>query len=192
MTPAILKSQRDGFLRYIRGFEDGGPAILVNLMNQGRCANHENGWRAVSETLDIYLKVAKSIIDECAEINERDYFVHTNFRKRTAHEALHFTHGDRLSTSVAMVSKPSTPLSTTVVAPALTPRSTSRLETLARELTKLRSRNRVKPEASNGGGGSSQQQTPSRTSSSLGSLYGLGSHRSMKPHSTDSSTNGGN
>ncbi|KAI9758263.1 MAG: RNA polymerase I enhancer binding protein [Chaenotheca gracillima] len=70
LTPAILHSQRDGFFRYVKGVEKNGRSILENVMLQGRRPgrNDPTGWPSVRETLDLYLRAANGMIDECATI----------------------------------------------------------------------------------------------------------------------------
>lgn len=74
LTPPTLKKQRDGFFKYIQAVERSGPAVLSNLMRQGAAPGDENGWAAVTRTLGMYLHLANSIINECLEIANVDYF----------------------------------------------------------------------------------------------------------------------
>ncbi|KAI4718263.1 hypothetical protein E4T48_05578 [Aureobasidium sp. EXF-10727] len=68
LTPGILKKQRDTFFKYIQAVEKSGPAVLVNLIQQGKRPTDENGWASTRNTLDMYLQVANSLISECQEI----------------------------------------------------------------------------------------------------------------------------
>lgn len=72
LTPAILRNQRDTFFKYITLVEKKGVYVLKNLMEQGRRPNEENGWPAVRETLEKYLVLANSMIDECSAITNSD------------------------------------------------------------------------------------------------------------------------
>jgi len=72
LTPAILRQQRDAFFRYITAVEKKGVYLLKNLTEQGRRPDEENGWPAVRETLEKYLVLANSMIDECSAISTAD------------------------------------------------------------------------------------------------------------------------
>lgn len=69
LTREVLKSQRDGFFKYITSVEKAGPRILSTLMQQGKAPNDENGWKSVTRSLSMYLQVASSIITECSQIS---------------------------------------------------------------------------------------------------------------------------
>lgn len=58
LTPQILKSQRDGFFRYISAFETNGRQILDKVITQGAPEGEANGWPLVREALDKYLRIA--------------------------------------------------------------------------------------------------------------------------------------
>ncbi|KKK15493.1 hypothetical protein P175DRAFT_0528690 [Aspergillus ochraceoroseus IBT 24754] len=66
LTPQILKSQRDGFFRYISAFETNGRQILDKVIAQGAPEGESTGWPLVRDALDKYLRTANEIIDECA------------------------------------------------------------------------------------------------------------------------------
>ncbi|GIZ48607.1 hypothetical protein CKM354_001166000 [Cercospora kikuchii] len=68
LTPAVLKSQRDGFFKYVQAVEKSGPRILTNLMQQGKAPHDNNGWEAVVRNLSVYLQVANSMINECIHV----------------------------------------------------------------------------------------------------------------------------
>ncbi|WPH00166.1 Hypothetical protein R9X50_00298900 [Acrodontium crateriforme] len=65
LTQATLKSQRDGFFKYITSVEKYGSRVLHNLMQQGKAEGESNGWMAVTRTLAMYLQLANSVISEC-------------------------------------------------------------------------------------------------------------------------------
>lgn len=69
ITPQILKSQRDGFFRYISSVENNGKEILDQVIAQGAPQGESTGWPLVRDALDKYLRTANEIIDECATIN---------------------------------------------------------------------------------------------------------------------------
>lgn len=68
LTPGILKKQRDTFFKYIQAVEKSGPAVLINLIQQGKKPTDENGWASTRNTMDMYLQIANSLIAECQEI----------------------------------------------------------------------------------------------------------------------------
>ncbi|KAL4808819.1 hypothetical protein BDV18DRAFT_157756 [Aspergillus unguis] len=69
ITPQILKSQRDGFFRYISSVEANGKEILDQVIAQGAPQGESTGWPLVRDALDKYLRTANEIIDECASIS---------------------------------------------------------------------------------------------------------------------------
>ncbi|KAF2152702.1 hypothetical protein K461DRAFT_226593 [Myriangium duriaei CBS 260.36] len=68
LSLSVLKSQRDGFFKYIQAVEKNGPSILSNLIAQGKRVGEETGWPSVREILDRYLQAANHMIDECQQI----------------------------------------------------------------------------------------------------------------------------
>ncbi|KAI5363835.1 hypothetical protein Slin14017_G057990 [Septoria linicola] len=73
LTPAVLKTQRDGFFKYVQAVEKSGPRILTNLMQQGKAPLDVNGWEAVVRNLSMYLQVANSMINECIHVGTDAY-----------------------------------------------------------------------------------------------------------------------
>ncbi len=156
LTPAILKTQRDGFFRYIQAVEKNGAKILHNLMQQGKKAADADGWGAVAETVDQYLRTACSVIDECAEITTADYFTATEQSKRKGRKVdsgVSFEAGDkhrRPSASESVSSAkgkyaPSLASTHSTVSPtAAAAKAGSTLEKIARELRRMGKRS--KPE----------------------------------------------
>ncbi|KAB8232872.1 hypothetical protein ETB97_005566 [Aspergillus alliaceus] len=71
LTPQILKSQRDGFFRYIAAFETNGRDILDKVIAQGAPEGEETGWPLVRDVLDKYLRITNEIIDDCAMVNDQ-------------------------------------------------------------------------------------------------------------------------
>ena len=72
LTPNILSAQRNGFFRYITAVEKNGTSVLGTLMDQHKKPGEATGWTSLRETLDNYLRMANSIIDECYSIGNRD------------------------------------------------------------------------------------------------------------------------
>ncbi|KAL4785907.1 hypothetical protein BJX76DRAFT_150524 [Aspergillus varians] len=69
LTPQILRSQRDGFFRYISAIETNGKQVLNKVIEQGAPEGESTGWPLVRDALDKYLRTANEIIDECAMVN---------------------------------------------------------------------------------------------------------------------------
>ncbi|EAW11546.1 uncharacterized protein ACLA_092440 [Aspergillus clavatus NRRL 1] len=69
LTTQILKSQRDGFFRYISAFETNGKQMLDKVIAQGAPEGEANGWPLVRDALDQYLRITNEMIDECALVN---------------------------------------------------------------------------------------------------------------------------
>lgn len=79
LRPEILESERSGFFKYIQAVEKSGPHLLHNLMQQGkRNESDPNGWPAVREVVEAYLRVANSIIEGCSHITGIECFVHND------------------------------------------------------------------------------------------------------------------
>ena len=68
LTSSILSNQRNGFFRYITAVEQRGTSVLSKLIDQHKRPQDATGWTILRETLDNYLRMATSIIDECLEI----------------------------------------------------------------------------------------------------------------------------
>lgn len=69
LTPQILKSQRDGFFRYISAIDTNGKQILDQVIRHGAQPGEKNAWPLVRDALDKYLRTANEIIDECSVID---------------------------------------------------------------------------------------------------------------------------
>ena len=65
LTYQVLKTQREGFFKYIQSVEKSGEKVLHNLIHQGEAPQDLNGWAAVTRALGLYLQVANSVISEC-------------------------------------------------------------------------------------------------------------------------------
>lgn len=71
LTPQVLKSQRDGFFRYISAVDTNGKMILDRVMQHGARPGESNGWPLVRDALDKYLRNANDIIDACSVVRDR-------------------------------------------------------------------------------------------------------------------------
>lgn len=69
LTPQALKSQRDGFFRYIKAIDSNDKQILDQIIRHGAQGGETNGWPLVRDALDKYLRTANEIIDECSAID---------------------------------------------------------------------------------------------------------------------------
>lgn len=69
LSPHVLKSQRDGFFRYISAVDANGKQILDQIIQHGAQPGEKNAWSLVRDTLDKYLRTANEIIDECHGID---------------------------------------------------------------------------------------------------------------------------
>lgn len=149
LTPKILDQQRSTFWRYIQSVEKNGPGILNNVIRQNRRAERGeiNGWPVVREVLDRYLRMANGVIDECCSIVGPENFVDAipetegdqRRNGRKVDSGISFASSDRPSTSQSSVLSRDKPLPS----PPLPAKNGSALEKIARELRKLRDRNRV-------------------------------------------------
>lgn len=70
LTPQVLKTQRDGFFRYISAIDTNGKMILNQVMQYGARAGEPNGWPLVREALDKYLRNANDMIDVCSMVKD--------------------------------------------------------------------------------------------------------------------------
>lgn len=185
LTHQILKSQRDGFFRYISAFEKNGARILDRVIKQGARDGEENGWPLVRDALDKYLRIANEIIDECAAVNDpaslepKDHVDSRDRKGRKADSGISFASSGKYSTITTSSSATRSSSSSSSSAggngvvfdkplppsPSFRPPKTgSKLERLARELKKL------------GDAGKSKSLRTMRSTSALG-------HRSENPPS---------
>lgn len=70
LTPQILKSQRDGFFRYISAINNNNAKVILGkVISQGAPEGSDNGWPLVRDALDKYVRTANEVIDECATVS---------------------------------------------------------------------------------------------------------------------------
>ena len=147
LTPEVLQGQRNGFWRYIQSVEKNGPRVLENIMAQGRDVQRgdENGWLSVREVLDKYLRAANAVIDECTAVIDLESFTQPmdgddqRRNGRKVDSGVSFSSDDRPSTSSSSTRSKDKPLPS----PPSPVKQGSTLEKIARELRKLRDRNKV-------------------------------------------------
>ncbi|KAL8706223.1 MAG: hypothetical protein Q9201_000729 [Fulgogasparrea decipioides] len=150
LTPSILESQRHTFFRYITAVEKNGKIVLKKLETQGKGPNDENGWTAVRESVDKYLRTANGVIEECLAITGPDSLDPNSQENRRgarrADSGVSFAVGDRPSTSSSRGSRSNSitnkplPASPPAQAPPSPKKKGTTLEKIARELRNLRAR----------------------------------------------------
>ncbi|KAF2835160.1 hypothetical protein M501DRAFT_1008751 [Patellaria atrata CBS 101060] len=150
LTPETLKGQRDVFFRYIGGVEKKGPSVLDPLITFGarKERGEEDGWGLVQNSLEEYLRITLSILDDCAEVTGvGDFAPADDLSKRG---------GRKVDSGVSFGSdktRPSTSdtksISVTEAPPTphtRTKSSGSKLERLAREFRKIKLGRKVEVE----------------------------------------------
>ncbi|KAL9000817.1 MAG: hypothetical protein Q9169_000571 [Polycauliona sp. 2 TL-2023] len=152
LTSSILETQRNTFFRYITAVEKNGKNVLKNLEIQGKGPNDANGWTAVRESVDKYLRTANSVMEQCQEITSSDSLDPNSqeYRRseRRADSGVSFGLGDRPSTSSSRGSRSNSttnnkplPASPPAMQPPPSPKKKgTTLEKIARELRNLRTR----------------------------------------------------
>ena len=151
LTTTILAAQRHQFFRYILAVEKNGKGVLANLENQFRRSQDENGWPAIREIVDKYLRTANGVIEECLSVTSIDTFLRGNEEKiqssRRADSGVSFVSNDRPITSNSTVdNKPPSnthkplPASPVPSLPPTSKKSSSTLERIAREIRRIKSR----------------------------------------------------
>ena len=154
LSPGVLKSQRDGFFRYISAMDNNGKYILNDLRTQGARQGEEDGWPRVREAIDGYLRLANAVISQCLAVRdlksleEEIEIQRVTYKTRKAQSNVSFDSADTapsLTTSGASstdtidkaLQQPSTDF------PTIKPAG-SALERLTRELRKLGEGSRFK------------------------------------------------
>ncbi|KAL9590748.1 MAG: hypothetical protein Q9203_000470 [Teloschistes exilis] len=152
LSTAILDRQRNTFFRYITAVEKNGKNVLKTLETQGKGRSDENGWTAVRESVDKYLRTANGVIEECLAITGPDSLDPNSLENRRsdrrADSGVSFATGDRPSTSSSRGSGSRTnsignkplPVSPPSQAPSSPKKKGTTLEKIARELRNLRAR----------------------------------------------------
>ena len=197
ITPKTLADQRNGFFRYIQAVEKNGKAILRTLEDQGKREGDDNGWAAIRDVVDKYLRTTNAMIEQCAQVTGPEYFTPAEESRRTERRAdsgVSFAVGDRPSTSSSRSShikppalNPKTdkplPASPPTLSPPIrsatippTPKKTK--STLEKLMGSLRSRHDVKEIPVN------EDQERTRTLKKMKSTSSIGGLRAKHARST--------
>lgn len=146
LTEEMLKQQRDGFFKYIRTVEKRGTSVLENLVNQGRKDGETTGWPNINRVLNQYLSLANSIISECHDINS---IVDSFSASQESSQDSQKRKGRKFDSGVSFDSDskhnktPSTDSGKSTSTQASSHKSPSVIERLARDLRRIRSRQRL-------------------------------------------------
>jgi len=146
LTEEMLKTQREGFFKYIRTVEKRGTSVLENLILQGRTEGEATGWPNVNRVLDQYLALANSIINECQDIS----CIIASFPKvQEATQESQKRKGRKTDSGVSFSSDskhnktPSTGSTKSTSSQLSSHKSPSVIERLTRDLRRIRSRQRL-------------------------------------------------
>ncbi|KAL8946518.1 MAG: hypothetical protein Q9222_007096 [Ikaeria aurantiellina] len=210
LTSSILESQRNTFFRYITAVEKNGKNVLRNLETQGKGPNDANGWTAVRESVDKYLRTANSVIEECLEVTGPDCLdpESQDYRRadRRADSGVSFSIGDRPSTSSSSRGSRSNSTTTatndkplpasptmaqaslhhpnTTVPPSSPKKKGTTLEKIARELRNLRTRSDPQKSATTGGFADVERTKTVKKMRSTSSIRDTSSSRSINSKHT--------
>ena len=83
LTENVLNAQRNAFFRYIQAVEKNGKEVLANLENASRRQGDMNGWPVVRDIVDVYMRKAIGVIEDCMAVKGADDFESMNKDKRT-------------------------------------------------------------------------------------------------------------
>lgn len=70
VTQDELKAQRDAFFKYISAVDKNGPQVLSKIIRHGMAEGDKNGWAPIVRTLQMYLQITNSMINECCSIRD--------------------------------------------------------------------------------------------------------------------------
>ena len=141
LTEEMLKTQREGFFKYIRTVEKRGTSVLENLVYQGRKEGEATGWPNVNRALNQYLSLVNSILGECHEISSIiDSFAKPQDTKRKGRK---FDSGVSFDTDSKHNKTPSTDSGKSTSTQLSSHKSPSVIERLARDLRRIGSRQRL-------------------------------------------------
>lgn len=168
LTAGVLSTQRSGFFRYITAVERTGTGVLTKLMEEHKRMEELTGWPLVRDTLDNYLHMANSIIDESYEVSgaymspmSASFKESEDEARRKVDSGISFGSSDSSNRNSAQsvkshATRPSTSSSISTHSRktsrekngdddiTITKASGSALERIARELRRMKSRNTVR------------------------------------------------
>lgn len=146
LTEDMLKTQREGFFKYIRTVEKRGTSVLDNLVYQGQKEGEATGWPNINRALNQYLSLANIIISECHDIsNIIDNFSMPQETRQDSQKR----NGRKIDSGVSFDSDskhnktPSTGSAKSTSTQLSSHKSPSVIERLARDLRRIRSRQRL-------------------------------------------------
>src|SRR5215469_10131092 len=146
LTEEMLKTQREGFFKYIRTVEKRGVSVLENLVYQGRKEGETTGWPNVNRVLNQYLTLANNIIGECHDISN---IIDSFSKPQEVHQDSQTRKGRKIDSGVSFDSDskhnktPSTGSTKSTSTQASSHKSPSVIERLARDLRRIGSRQRL-------------------------------------------------
>ncbi|PYI25287.1 hypothetical protein BP00DRAFT_105651 [Aspergillus indologenus CBS 114.80] len=152
LTPDHLRSQRDGFFRYIAAVGRNGPEVLNEIIVQGALPGDDNGWPVVRDVLDRYLRAALDIYDDCSTVTGLASFEESTESQTRGHKGrkvdsgISFGSAEKILAAGGESSKEVEDILEKPLPPPPTTRhkSGSALERLTRELRKLGESGKVK------------------------------------------------
>ena len=70
LTPTLLHEQRESLSRYMNAVEQNGIEVLESIKQHGRNVARGDiyGWRSVFDVLQLYVRAATTLINECAAV----------------------------------------------------------------------------------------------------------------------------
>lgn len=73
LTPQHMKTQRDGYFRYINAVATHGKVALEHVILQGAPEGESTAWPKLHDCLLRYLSLVNKLIDECLLVSEPSY-----------------------------------------------------------------------------------------------------------------------
>ena len=146
LTEEMLKTQREGFFKYIRTVEKRGASVLENLVYLGRKESEATGWPNVNRVLNQYLTLANSIIGECHDISS---IIDDSSKSQEIHQESQKRKGRKTDSGISFDSDskhnktPSTSSTKSTSTQLSSHKSPSVIERLTRDLRRIRSRQRL-------------------------------------------------
>jgi hypothetical protein len=137
-----LKEERETFFEYIREVQKSGPSVLQPIIQMNRAPGEETGWSHLQKYVDKYLRVAKSMIDECMSTTGTDDFnsIEESRKNKKTDSGVSFGTDRRPSTGAASALEKPLPVMPADIKPA--PKGLSKLERIAREFKRMRVKTR--------------------------------------------------